>query len=88
MVKSRYDKIINALFIVMIALTFFNLYQVVIGLSWVLSALFLILIALHVKDYKLENPKRKKIYVLTWIILMSFFLANVVIVVSEFVYPY
>lgn len=86
--KSRYDAIVNALFIVMVGLTFLSLFRVVVWLSFVLSALCLVLIALHARDYNKENPKRKKIFILTLIILINFLLANAVVVISNYIYPY
>jgi len=86
--KSRYDRIMNVLFIVMVGLTFFNLYENIIWLSWILTAILLVFTAFHIRDYKKEIPKRKIIFVLTLIVSINFLLANAVIVLAEYVYPY
>jgi heme O synthase-like polyprenyltransferase len=86
--KTRYNRIVNALFIVIVGLTFFNLYNNIIWLSCVLAAIFLIFVALHIRDYKNEKPKVRKIFIVTLIILLNFLLANAVIIIAEFVYPY
>ena len=86
--KIKYDRILNLLFILLAAFTFINLYCDIIWLSYVLTGIFLVFIAFHIRDFKLEKPKSKKIFILTLIISINFLLANAVIVVSEFVYPY
>lgn len=86
--KSRYDKILNALFIILVALTFFNLYKVIIWLSVILAALFLLVLVLHIRDYLREKPEKRKAFILSVLVLANFFLANAVIVISNYVYPY
>lgn len=86
--KTRYDRIVNALFVVLVGLTFLSLFRVLIWLSCILATLFILLIALHIRDYMKKNPKRKKIFILTIIVLTNFLLANAVIFISNFVYPY
>ncbi|MDR3552308.1 MAG: hypothetical protein P4L75_04210 [Clostridia bacterium] len=88
MEKSGYGKAVDALFIVMAGLTFLSLRNNMVWLSYVLSALFLLFIALHARDYRRELPKNKKVFVLTLIILINFLLANAVVVVANYVYPY
>jgi hypothetical protein len=78
----------NTAFIVLAVLTFFNLYKDIIWLSCVLAVMFLLLAAVHVRDYRKENPKNRKVFILTLIISVNFLLANAVIVISEYVYPY
>jgi hypothetical protein len=86
--KKRYDRILNLLFILLVVFTFFNLYYDIIWLSYVLAVSLLVFVALHIRDFKFEKPKSKKVFVLTLIISINFLLANAVIVISEFVYPY
>ena len=86
--KNRYDWIKNLLFIVMVGLTFFNLYENIIWLSCILTAMLFVFIAFHIRDYKKEIPKRKKVFVLTLLVSINFLLANAVIVIAEYVYPY
>lgn len=88
MPKNRVDAIMNGLFVVMVCLTFISLFRVLPWLSGVLSLMFIFLIVLHIKDYKAEKPEGKKAFVLTILTLINFFLANAVVVLSEFIYPY
>lgn len=85
MEKSRYNRVMNAFFIAIVGLTLFNLFQNMIWLSYVLAAAFLLFTALHIRDYNREKPKTKKAFVLTIIVLVNFLLANVVIVIGEYV---
>lgn len=88
MKKNRFDHMINILFVVLVTLTFFNLYKNIIWLSGVLAVLFLVYLILHIRLYRAEKPKSIKIFVLTLIIMLNFLLANAVIVLADFVYPY
>lgn len=86
--KIKCDKITNALFIIAVGLTFFNLYNNIVWLSCFLTAIFFALVLVHIRDYKKENPKSKKKFIFMLIILINFLLANSIIIISEFVYPY
>lgn len=86
--KNRYDRVINLLFAAVAALTFFSLYQDIIWLSGVLAAVLCAIVALHIRDYIKERPRVKKIFVLSLVIYLNFLLANVIIVLARFVYPY
>jgi uncharacterized membrane protein YjjP (DUF1212 family) len=86
--KNSYDKIMNVLFIGLVGLTFLNLYKNMIWLSYVLTAAFLLFTALHIRDYRTNKPTSKKIFVLALVVLINFLLANAVIVLAEYVYPY
>lgn len=86
--KNRFDHMVNIFFVALAALTFFNLYKNIIWLSGVLAVLFLAYLILHIRLYRAEKLKSKKIFVLTLIIMLNFLLANAVIVIADFVYPY
>lgn len=86
--KTLYDRIVNGSFIIMAGLTFLCLYKVLTWLSCLLAVLFAVLVILHIRDYGRENPKRKNIFVITLFTLINFLLANAVVFISNFVYPY
>lgn len=82
------NRLIYTLFAIMVGLTFCNLYENIIWLSGVLTAVFLAALILHIKYKFTGNSKSKKVFVLTLLILINFLLANAVVVAAEFVYPY
>jgi O-antigen/teichoic acid export membrane protein len=88
MEKSRYRTWLYILFAVMVGVTLFNLYGNIIWLSAILAASFLVLLALHIKYNRTKPAQSKKTFVLAFLILINFLLANAVVVIAEFVYPY
>lgn len=88
MEKNRYDTVLNVLFIGMVVLTLFNLYENILWLSIILAVLFLAYIGFHIRYNREEDTKSKKAFVLTLLILINFLLANAVIIIAEFVSLY